>query len=80
MSRTGQLKGGSGIGSCLSSIRQAHDRIHLLSNMRASPNVLASQIKLYDVLLVEISDIRSGLVRDLKESRSSSSCAVHSGR
>jgi hypothetical protein len=48
--------------------------------MRASPNVLASQIELFDVLLVEISDIRNSLARDLNESRNSSSCAVHLGR
>jgi hypothetical protein len=63
------LKGDSDVRSCLSAIRQAHARIHLLNSMRASPTVLASQIELCDVLLVEISDIRSSLVRDLDESR-----------
>jgi hypothetical protein len=69
MYRTGHLKGDPGVGNCLTAIRQAHNRIHLLSSMRASPSIVASQIELCDVLLVEISDIRSTLARDLEESR-----------
>jgi len=80
MSRMGRLKDDSGVGSCLTAIRQAQDRIHLLNGMRASPTVLASQIELCDVLLVEISDIRSSLVRDLRASRNSHSGTVHLGR
>ena len=81
MSRIGHLKANSGVGNCLTAIRQAHARIHLLSSMRPSSTVLASQIELCDVLLVEISDIRSSLVRDLHESRNSHSrTAAHLGR
>jgi hypothetical protein len=44
--------------------------------MRTSPTVLASQIELCDVLLVEISGIRSSLARDLKETRQPPSSAI----
>jgi hypothetical protein len=53
----------------LSAIRQAHIRLHLLTGMRASPTVLASQIELYDVLLLEISGIRSSLAKDIRQTR-----------
>jgi hypothetical protein len=37
--------------------------------MHASPTVLASQIELCNVLLVEISGIRSSLARNIKQTR-----------
>jgi hypothetical protein len=69
MKTIGRVSGDPGVGNCLTAIRQAHNRLHFLSTMRASPTVLASQIELCDVLLFEISDIRSSLARDIKESR-----------
>jgi hypothetical protein len=53
----------------LRTIKQAHIQLDLLTGMRTSPTVLASQIELWDVLLVEISGIRSSLARDLKRTR-----------
>lgn len=69
MRRTGHVSGDPSLGNCLTAIKQAHDQLHLLSTMRASPTVLASQIELCDVLLFEISDIRSSLARNIEESR-----------
>ena len=69
MRRIGHPSGDRGLGSCLTAIKRAHDRLHLLSSMRASPTSLASQIELCDVLLAEISDIRSSLARDIEERR-----------
>jgi hypothetical protein len=60
----------------LSAIRHAHIQLHLLTGMRTSPTVLASQIELCDVLLVEISGIRSSLAKDLKETRQPPSSAI----
>jgi len=53
----------------LGAIRQAHGRLHFFTGMRASPTVLASQIELWDVLLVEISGIRGCLLEDLRQTR-----------
>jgi hypothetical protein len=53
----------------LSAIKQAHNRIHFLTSMRASPSNLASQIELCDVLLAEISVVRTTLVKDLRQMR-----------
>jgi hypothetical protein len=53
----------------LSAIKQAHDRLHLLGGMCTTGTVLASQIELCDVLLVEISGIRSSLAKDLRYTR-----------
>jgi hypothetical protein len=53
----------------LGAIKQAHDRLHFFTGMRASPTVLASQIELWDVLLVEISGIRSFLLEELRQTR-----------
>jgi hypothetical protein len=55
----------------LSAIKQAHVQLHFLTGMRTSPMVLASQIELCEVLLDEISGIRSSLVKDLKQTRGS---------
>lgn len=49
----------------LSIIRQTHAQRHVLTGLATTPNVLASQIELCDVLLVEISDIRDSLAKDL---------------
>jgi len=53
----------------LSTIRATHVQLHLLNGTRATAALLASQIELYDVLLDEISDIHSGLARDLEHTR-----------
>lgn len=53
----------------LSVIRQTHVQLHALTGMTTTANVLASQIELCDVLLVEISGIRSNLAKDLRRSR-----------
>jgi hypothetical protein len=44
--------------------------------MRTSPTVLASQIELCDLLLIEISDIHRNLARDLEQMRRPSLSAV----
>jgi hypothetical protein len=49
----------------LSVIRQIHAQRNVLTGMASTPNVLASQIELCDVLLVEISGIRDSLAKDL---------------
>ena len=53
----------------LSTIREAHVRLHLMTSLSATATLLASQIKLYDVLLLEISGIRSNLAHDLQHTR-----------
>jgi hypothetical protein len=55
----------------LSAIKQAHLQLHLLTGMQISPSVLASQIELCDMLLGEISGIRTSLANDLKQARGS---------
>jgi hypothetical protein len=55
--------------SSLSAIKQAHDQLQLLTGMGTTGTVLAWQIQLCDVLLVEISGIRSSLARDLNHTR-----------
>lgn len=71
MSKSGHANGlpGGVLWNSLSAIKQAHVRLHLLTGVRTSPTVLASQIELCDVLLLEISGIRSNLARDLKQTR-----------
>jgi len=49
----------------LSVIRQTQAQRHVLTGMATTPNVLASQIELCDILLVEISGIRDSLAKDL---------------
>ena len=53
----------------LSVIRQTHAQRHVLTGMASTPNVLASQIELCDILLVEISGIRDSLAKDLGNMR-----------
>jgi hypothetical protein len=57
------------LGNSLSAIKHAHNQLHILTGLRASPTLLASRIQLCDMLLVEIAGIRSSLARDLKEMR-----------
>lgn len=53
----------------LSAIRHAHGQLHRLTAKRTSPTVLASQIELCDLLLIEIYDIHRSLARDLEQMR-----------
>ena len=53
----------------LSTIKQAHVRLHLLTGTCATAALLTSQIELYDLLLGEISDIHASLAKDLKHTR-----------
>ena len=53
----------------LSTIKETHVQLHLLTGTSATAALLASQIGLYDVLLGEISDIHSSLARDIKHAR-----------
>jgi hypothetical protein len=53
----------------LSVIREIHGQLHALTGVMTTANVLASRIELCDVLLVEISSIRSSLARDLQRTR-----------
>lgn len=56
----------------LSVIRQTHVQLHVLTGMTTTANVLASRIELCDVLLGEISGIRSNLAKDLQRTRETS--------
>ena len=49
--------------------KDAHMQLHLLTGMRTAKTVLAWQIELCDVLLVEISSIRTNLAKDIKHTR-----------
>ena len=53
----------------LSTIRATHVRLHRLNGTRATTDLLASKINLYDVLLDEISGIHTSLARDLQRTR-----------
>jgi hypothetical protein len=53
----------------LSVIRQTQVQLHVLTDMTTTANVLASRIELCDVLLVEISGIRSSLAKDIQLTR-----------
>jgi hypothetical protein len=55
--------------SSLRAIKHAHDQLHRLTGMGTTATVLASQIELCDVLLVEISGVRSSLCKDLNHTR-----------
>jgi hypothetical protein len=81
MRKNGHVNGFSDgdLWNSLSAIRRAHIRLHLLTGKRTSPIVLASQIELCDVLLFEISGIRSSLVRDLKQTRGPPHISSHPG-
>jgi hypothetical protein len=65
--------------SSLSAIKQAHDQLHFLTGMCTTATVLASQIELCDVLLVEISGIRSSLAKDLNYTRGAPQPSGHAG-
>jgi len=71
MSKTGREMGfrDGAVSHSLSTIRHAHGQLHRLTGMRTSPTVLASQIELCDLLLIEISDIHRSLARDLEQMR-----------
>jgi hypothetical protein len=56
----------SSLQDSLGTIREAHIQLHMLKGMSTTPTVLASQIELYDILLGEISDIRTSLASDIK--------------
>ena len=60
------------LGGSLSTIKQAHDQLRLLTGTGTTATVLARQIELCDVLLVEISSIRSSLAKDLNYTRGAS--------
>ena len=53
----------------LSAIKHAHEQLRLLTATGTTATVLAWQIELCDVLLVEISGIRSSLAKDLHYAR-----------
>jgi hypothetical protein len=53
----------------LSALRQVQVQLHVMTGATTTANVLASQIELYDVLLVEISGIRYRLAEDLQRTR-----------
>jgi hypothetical protein len=53
----------------LNTIKEVHAQLHLLTDTRATPARLASQIELYDVLLDEIDGIHTSLARDLGRAR-----------
>jgi hypothetical protein len=57
------------LGGSLSAIKQAHDQLHLLTGTATTATELAWQIELCDVLLIEISGIRSSLARDINHTR-----------
>ncbi len=59
----------SALWNSLNAINHAQVRRHLLNRVRTSPGVVASQIELCEVLLVEISGIRSRLANDLRQTR-----------
>jgi hypothetical protein len=65
--------------SSLSAIKQAHDQLRLLTGNCTTATVLASQIGLCDVLLVEISGIRSSLAEDLNSTRGAPQPSGHAG-
>jgi hypothetical protein len=53
----------------LTVIREIHVQLHVLTGMTTTAKVLASRIELFDVLLGEISGIRSNLAKDLRRTR-----------
>ncbi len=64
------LSQASSLQHSLTAIREAHVQLHLLTGKSTSPTALASRIQLCDVLLGEISGIRSSLARSLEHRRS----------
>ena len=53
----------------LSTIRETHFQLRLLTDTSATPALIASQIELYDLLLGEVSGIHASLAKDLKHAR-----------
>lgn len=53
----------------LNAIKQAQIQLHLLNGEGANPTVIASRIQLCDVLLGEISGIRTSLAKHLEYTR-----------
>lgn len=53
----------------LNTVRDAYAQLQLLTGGRPSAATLASQIELFDVLLVGISGIRTGFARDIQHVR-----------
>jgi hypothetical protein len=63
----------------LSTIKHAQIQLRHLTGGCTSPTVLASQIELCEVLLAEISGIRSSLAKDLKQTRPPPRARGHTG-
>ena len=63
----------------LGAIRRAQIQLRHLTCTHTSPTALASQIELYKVLLAEISDIRSSLAEDIKQTRAPPPANGHRG-
>jgi hypothetical protein len=63
------MSGDCAVRNSLGAIKQAHIRLHLLTGMCTTPSLLASRIELCDVLLDEISVIRSSLAKDIEHTR-----------
>lgn len=57
------------VGGSLNTARDAYAQLQLLTGGLSSPATLASQIELFDVLLVEISGIRSGFAMEIQHVR-----------
>ncbi len=57
------------VSDSLSIIRQTHVQLHALTDVTTTANVLTTRIELCDVLLGEISGIRSSLAKDLQRTR-----------
>jgi hypothetical protein len=57
------------VSTSLSIIRQTHVQLQALTDMTTTTNVLTTRIELCDVLLGEISGIRSSLAKDLQRTR-----------
>lgn len=53
----------------LNTAREAYSQLQLLSGGRSSAATLASQIELFDLLLVGISGIRTGFAADIQHVR-----------
>ena len=57
------------VSDSLSIIRQTQVQLHALTDVITTTNVLTTRIELCDVLLGEISGIRSSLAKDLQRTR-----------
>jgi hypothetical protein len=71
MRKTGDASGSyeCALRSSLSAIKLAHEQLRLLTCTGTTASVLAWQIELCDVLLVEIAGIRNRLAKDLNCAR-----------